>query len=503
MPIQSLRIPSLLLAVAFAAVAPAANAQQAASDDAAARAQAEFVQKAKALTEEQVMQSHDIAGLSQLGQFYSAQNDTPRLIWVLRRVGELSPNSGDLKLQLALAYAKIDDKSHAYDTLIRMQTQGFGYDISRDKRFEPIHGTKVWDYIVSNLQVNSKQFGEGKPALELPKGDYLYDALAWDARHGDLLAGSARDGAIRRVDAHGKATDFIKPDAANGLWGIDALAVDAARGKLYVASSSTTIYQGFSGNNAGRSGIFEFDQGTGKFMQKHVFAQDGSVHRITSLAVAPAGKVYAADAMNKQVFTLEDGKLRDIVNNPKLTGITGLAVSGDGRTLYLADYALGIFGLDLATGKAFELAHDQSRLVLGGIVSMQWFDGTLIIVEDGMVPKRIMRLQLDKDGRSVASTMPLDVAHPQFVALGASTVAGDKLYTIVNRQDGLYDDHGVLAEADKLAPTQIFRSNLRFAWGQKGVGGGGPLEVREGTQADLKKSQVKPAPAPSPPSDKH
>lgn len=509
MPIQSLRIPTLLLAAAFAAVACVANAQQAAPDDAAAKAQAEMVKRAEALTESQVTQSHDVAALSRLGQVYAAQGDMQRFVWVLKRVGELSPNSGDLKMQLAMAYARLGDKPHAYDTLIRMQTQGFGYDISNDARFEPIRGTKVWDYLVANLNVNAKQFGEGKTAFSLPKGDYLYDALAWDAKRGDLLAGSARDGAIRRVDARGKLVDFIKADAANGLWGVDSLAVDATHGKLYAGSSSTVIYQGFNGDNAGKAGIFEFDLASGTLLHKYLFDPGDGVHRLTALAVGADGKVYAADAARKQIFKLEDGKLRDILNNPKLTRFSALTVSGDGRTLYLADYAAGIFGFDLATGKAFEIGYDPSRLVLGGIVSMNWYDGTLIVVEDGMVPKRIMRLQLDKDGRTIKNAMPLDVAHPEFTSLDASAIAGDKLYTIVNRQAGLYDDHGVLTDADKLAPTAIFRSNLRFAWGQSGVSGGGASEIAPDKAGKPKNVDMKPgvpAPpsgAPSEPHEKH
>jgi hypothetical protein len=503
MPIQSLRIQSLVCAAALAVMSCVAGAQQASAPaDAAAKARAELTRRAEALTEQQIMQSHDLAALSGLGQVYAAQNDMQRFIWVLQRVGELSPNSGELKLQLALAYAKIDDKPHAYDTLIRMQTQGFGYDISKDKRFEPIHGTKVWDYLVANLNVNAKQFGEGKAAFTLPKGDYLYDALAWDAKRGDLLVGSARDGAIRRVDAHGKIADFIKPDADNGLWGVDALAVDAAHGKLYAGSSSTAIFQGFSGDNAGKAGVFEFDLATGKFLKKYAFDAGSGTHRLTALAVASDGKVYAADAGRKQIFKLEDGNLRNVLNNPKLTSFSALTISGDGRTLYLADYALGIFGFDLATGKAFEVAHDPSRLVLGGIVSMDWYDGTLVIVEDGMVPKRIMRLQLDKDGRTIKSAMPLDVAHAEFNALGTSAIAGDKLYTIVNRQDGLFDDHGVLTDADKLAPTTIFRSNLRFAWGQSGVSGGGPKEIAP-DKPGAKPSGVKKPGAATPAPEKH
>ncbi|MBS0571345.1 MAG: hypothetical protein JSS28_12100 [Proteobacteria bacterium] len=495
-----MKIQSWVCTAALVAVSCAAGAQavRAAPSDAAAKAQAELVQRAEALTEGQIMQSHDIAALSRLGQLYAARNDMQRFIWVLKRAGELSPNSGDLKLQLALAYAKIDDKPHAYDTLIRMQTQGFGYDVSKDSRFDPIRGTKVWDYLVANLNVNAKPFGEGKTAFTLPKGDYLYDALAWDAKRGDLLVGSARDGAIRRVDAQGKVSDFIKPDASNGLWGVDSLAVDAARGRLYAGSSSTAIFQGFSADTAGKAGIFEFDLATGKFLHKYVFAAGDGAHRLTALVLAADGKLYAADARRRQIFKLEDGGLRDILNNPKLTSFSALAISGDGRTLYLADYALGIFGYDLATGKAFEVAYDPSRLVVGGIVSMDWYDGTLAVVQDGMVPKRIMRLQLDKDGRKIASAMPLDVASPEFTALDASTIAGDRLYTIVNRQDSLYDDHGVLTEADKLVPTTIFRSNLRFAWGQSGVSGGGASEIAPDKVGKPRKADVKPGvPAPA------
>ena len=53
--------------------------------------------------------------------------------------------------------------------------------------FEPIHGTKVWDYLVVNLQQNAKQFGEGQAAFTLPKSDNLMNALAWDPKRKALL----------------------------------------------------------------------------------------------------------------------------------------------------------------------------------------------------------------------------------------------------------------------------------------------------------------------------
>jgi len=479
-----MKIQSRLFAAVLAALCAGSSYAQdkPAAAPSAEAARENIVKRAESLTEEQIKQSHEVAALSKLAQLYDAQHDMQRYIWTLRRITELMPNSGDLRLQLAMAYAKSDDKTNTYDTLIRMQMQGFAYDIAKDPRFEPVHGTKVWDYLVANLQVNGKQFGEGKTAFELAKGDHLYDAMAWDAKRGKLLVGGAREGKIQLVDVAGTVTDFITADANNGLLGIDALAVDDARGKLYVANSATTIYKGFNADNAGNARIAEFDLASGKFVKNYTFAKHDGAHRLTSLVVCKDGQVYAADGAGKQVFKLDGGTLKEIINNPKLTFLSALALSGDGHTLYMADFALGIFGFDLAKGQAFEPHYNSSNLVLGGIVGMYWYDGTLTVIENGMVPKRVMRLQLSADGRSIEGAMPLDVAQPSFVELGAGAVAGDKLYFFTNREDGLYDARGVLTEADKLEPTHVFVSNLRFAWGQKGQGSGlAPLAVDNGT----------------------
>lgn len=449
-----------------------------------------MAQKAEALTEEQIKQSHDVAALSRLAQLYNSQHDMQRFTWTLARIVELMPNSGDLKLQLAMAYVKIDDKTRAYDTLMHMQIQGFGYDISKDPRFDPIHGTKVWDYLVANLQVNGKQFGEGKVAFDLPKGDYLFDAMAWDPKRKQFLVGDARAGTIQLANEAGKLTDFIAADASNGMWGVNGLGVDAAHGKLYVASSASPQFKGFDKDNAGKAGLFEFDLASGKLLHKYILPQNGA-HALSCLVVGKDGQVYAADGARRELYRLDGGALKLLTSNPRLTGISALALSDDGNTLYMADFALGIFGFDLTKSTAFELAYNPSKLVLGGIDGLHWYDGNLVAIEGGMVPHRIMRLKLSADGRSIASAMPLDVAQPAFGDLGQGTVADDGLYFVANRQNDLYDNYGVLTDASKLEPAQVFRSNLRFAWGQNGIGMD-IIPVSPANSADPRKPMVMP-----------
>jgi len=476
MKIYSRRIAAVLLAAACILASAKDNpaaAQKATAAPAPAApatgADATLVQRAQALTQDQIKESRDIASLSKLAGVYNSIGDIKRFAWTLRRLTELMPDSGQLRLQLALAYAELDDKTNAYDVLVRMQGQGFGYDVATDTRFDKIHGTKVWDYIVTNLQVNAKQFGEGKLAFELPKGDYLFESIAFDPKRKQFLVGSAREGKVYLADANGKISEFIKPTAENGVYAVFDLAVDAGHDKLYVASAGVPYYKGFTAESFGKSGIVEFQLSTGKFIKKYTFPTNYADRLPTSMTVAKDGRVYVADGERGQIFSLDGGGLTSLAENPKLTRIRGMAVSDDGRTLYFADYAMGIFGIDLAKSTPFGLGRNPEKLVLGGIVGLYYYDGCLVVIESGMVPQRVMRLKLSDDGRSVAGVMPLDVAQPAFDTPTLGAIDGDQLYFIANSQKAFYDKYGVLKEPTKLQPTRIFRSNLRFAWNQGGI----------------------------------
>ena len=472
MKIQLRSIIAALLAagcvVAVAQEKPAAASQA----QPPAHTQSTLAEKAEALTQDQIKESHDIASLSKLAGLYNSIGDLKRFAWTLKRLTELVPDSGQLRLQLAMAYAEQGDKTSAYDTLVRMQGQGFGYDVSTDTRFDKIHGTKVWDYIVTNLQVNAKQFGEGKTAFDLPKGDYLFESIGYDPKRKQFLIGSAREGKIYLADKSGKLSEFIKPTAENGVYSVFDVGVDSAHDKLYVASAGVPYYKGFTAESFGKSGIVEFQLSTGKFLNKYTFPADTQNLLPTSLAVGKNGHVYVADGDHGQIFRLDDSEMKLLTGNPKLTNIRGMAVSDDDRTLYFADYASGIFGIDLAKSAPFALGRNPEKLVLGGIVGLYYYDGCLVLIESGMVPQRVMRLKLSDDGRSVATAMPLDVAQPAFATPTLGAIAGDELYFIANSQKMLYDKFGVLKEPAKLEPTQIFRSNLRFAWNQSGIQAG-------------------------------
>lgn len=451
------------------AAEPAAKTATAAVPKAAAAEtpDAARMRAAEQLTEQQIKSTGNRDALSRLAQFYNGR-DLQRFIWAMQRLVELYPNSGALRLQLAAVYAGQGDKSSTYDALLKMQNLGFAYSVGNDPRFEKVRGTKVWEYVVANLDANAKPFGEGKVAYQLPAGDRLLEAMAWDATRKQLLVGSAREGAIYRVGSDGKLTEFIKPDAASGLYSVLDMKADAANDVLWVASYGAPVYKAYTADIVDQSYLLKYRLSSGKLLGKYSIG-DKTGHLFGFVAVAGDGRTYVADPARREIYKLDGDKLVLVASNPSLTGISGFTVSADGRNLYFADPALGLFGVDLTTTTPFGIGHSPDSLVVGGVSSLFWYEGSLIAVQDNMVPQRVMRLKLDKDGRNVVSAMPLDAAKPEFSLLGNGAVAGSDFYFVANSQRDLYDSHGVLTDEKALQAVKIYKSNLRFAWDQPGI----------------------------------
>ena len=424
--------------------------------------------------EQKLSKMDSVPQLERLAAKLAQDEDWRLAIVALKRLVELRPHNGHYKYALAATYAQSGEKAMAYDTLVRMQTSGYAYAVEKDPRFEQARGTKVWDYLVANFQANAAEFGQGKVAYQLPAEDLLIESIAWDPLAKGLLVGSAREGKVFRVAADGKLRDFVAPDAENQLWAIMDIAVDAKHKALYVASAAIPHFRAVKPGELGRAAIAKFDLADGKLLARYELPADGKEHILNSLAVAPNGDVFTADGLNRVIYKVEGDALKPVAQNPKLTSIRGMTVSGDGRYLYFADYELGLFGMELATGTPFEVAFPPS-LTLFSIDGLSWYQNTLIAVQAGFPPSRVMRLNLSPDGLKIVRVQALEAGRAAFGPPTRGAVAGDDYYVLANSQKGKYDGDGRQITNTTLEPVRVLKTNLRFAW-------------------DVKEGQIKPLP---------
>lgn len=440
----------LLLALSSTPAEPAAEAagKAAAAADPAARAEA---------LRQQLERVEDTAQIQQLARGLEGRGEHALAALAWQRLVKLRPHLGRYRLEQAASHARLAQRSEAYTALLELQGQGYGFDLDDDPRFAPVADTEVWDYIVKGFDANREPFGEGKLAWTLPADDTLLESLAWDPTRGELLVGSARSGTVYRVDGRGRLKPLVRADEGNGMWAVMDIAVDAGNDLLWVASTAIPHFEDYDPeNDLGRAGVFKFQLSTGKFLDRYLSPMVyGQSFFMSSLAAGRRGEVYAADGVNNAIYVVHGDALKRVLHAPRLSGLRGMAVDGSGDILYFADTERGIMGLDLASGKPFDL-RIPPKLALGGIEGLLWWDGALLIVQGHMQPRRVMRLELSADGRDVTGVKPLEANKPALSAPTDATLAGDRVYLVANSQKAQYDRFGLPRDRESLQPTRIW-----------------------------------------------
>lgn len=416
----------------------------------------------KTETELKLEKYENVPQLLAIGNEYEKRNDWFHYALVMKRIRELRPYAGNIGYELAAAAAMQGDMSGCYNELLKLKDMGYAFSPEEDERFKKCQGTKAWDYVVANFKEARKPFGGGSVAFELPAGDLLLESLGYDAKRRQFLVGSMRDGKVSLLEGD-KLTTLVAPDEANGVLAISDLLADAAHDVLWVASVSAPTLKGIRKEDLGRSRLSKFKLSDGSFIARFDVPQNTGVSMLSSLAVAPNGDVYAADGDGKRIYRIDGDKLVLLVGNPKLSSIRGMTVSGDGKILYLADYELGLFGIELGTGKPFTVPGTKT-LTEFSIEGLAWYKDHLVAVQNGFPPNRVMRLTLAPDGRSIVRTQPLDAGQKAFGIPTRGVIVDGKYHFIANSQKDNYDRYGVLKDEKKLERVRIYASDLAFGF---------------------------------------
>lgn len=409
---------------------------------------------------EQVQDTGMLVGLAQQAERSQDWQAAAR-IW--KRLTVLRPHRGDYLYNTAAMYALLDQKTPAYDALLKLQTSGHAYRLDQDNRFANIHGTELWEYLVTlNNGALDVSFGEGSVAFELPASDLLLDSMTYDPNGNAFLFGSARDGKVYRRKEDGSLEAWVEPDPENA-GAITAMTVDARNSILWVATAGIPHFKGFSASQAGKAHLVKYDLRNGQRQATYAFPNDRLPHVPTVLTVADIGHVFIGEGLRGQLFRFDGQQIQPLLAEPKLGGIRGLALPGSGRVLYFADVDQGIFGLDLARSTAFDLKLPKN-VTLSGVEGLYVYEDQLVAVQSGMSPRRVMRLKLTEDGMSVDQGTPIEANNPAFEAPTWGVVHGDELYFIANSQRSHYDGYGLPKSSAGKETLKIFRTPIRFNW---------------------------------------
>jgi len=368
---------------------------------------------------------------------------TVRCAAALDNLHAMRPFNADFMRQLVVAYASLGETSRAFNMMLRMQQQGLAEDWDSIDELEPLREYPLYEHLNALMTEAGKPFGRARQIAALD-GDYpMPEALAFDAKTGRLFAGTVHDGYVlvrtgTPVDEPEEASDtsgsdsgfsvFASPDTVTGLKAVIDVLVDEQRGHLWVATGSTSQYRAARAADFGRTSLIKLDLESGEKLGEYRVLPDGKPHLLGAMTQAADGTIYATDSLSPVIYRLEPGSDRPEVfaGNPMFTSLRGLALSADEKRLYFADYDLGIFFFETDSRRGSVLRGPET-LNLGGIDGLYSWQGSLVAIQNGISPNRILRLDLDESGTSVESIAPLSVALPEFDTPTFGTMVDNRL----------------------------------------------------------------------------
>lgn len=133
-------------------------------------------------------------------------------------------------------------------------------------------------------------------------------------------------------------------------------------------------------------------------------------------------------------------------------------VARDGRSALVADYALGLMRVDLTTG-AVGRVPTLPGVATYGIDGLYSHGDALIAVQNGWQPHRVVRFELDANGRVARSTV-LAANDPRFSEPTLGAVIGDRFRFIANSQWDRFGPEAVLPPDAELAAPLVLEVAL-------------------------------------------
>ena len=367
----------------------------------------------------------------------------------LRRLGELTDGRPDFRCRLARIDAELGAADVALEDLSLCIRSGLAFkDLATDPKLASVRALSGYASVEQASRRQAAPATGYTTHLALTDPNLIAEDVAYDPSRCAFYVSSVRERKIVQVGANGTTEDFITA-AQTPMWGAYALAVDSARGVLWATTIASAESPPFEAKDEGASAVLKFDLRTRALLARYEL-HDGRHHGFGDVTLTANGELFVSDGIDGGVYRVANGdrsELRTVVaagafRSPQ----TPALVAGTGRLL-VPDYSRGIAVVNLRGGDPSWLPHPP-ELALFGIDGLYLDGRTLIAIQNGTVPERVLVMTLDPactriiDWRAVVAHVPAlgDPTHGTFV--------GSQFYFIANSGwDRVKDDGSLGGEA--------------------------------------------------------
>lgn len=391
-------------------------------------------------------------------QAYDAK-DWPTYLAEVQATAALRPNHPTLVYAQARAHAlngQVDEAIHWLDVYADM---GLMAEPHEDENLAAIHEDARFAGILEKLERNTQPISSSTEAFTLEAPELIPEGLAYDAKTQAFYVGGIHGKKVLRRNADGTVEEFVNSQNT-AFQSIFGMVVDPETRQLWVGTAAVDQTPDADSAKVGLSQLNQIDIDSGRLKKQFLTTPVTRPHILNDLCLAPTG-LYITDNQSGEIYHIATGSDQMALWIPtgRFASPQGITPSTKGDWLFLADYSTGIHRIDTETGES-SLLEPGERTTLLGIDGLAYHKGTLIAIQNGVPPNRVIRIVLDESETSVQSIEVLEQHHPAFDEPTLGIVVNDHFYYIANSHWGQLEVGGSFRDRSALTNPTILKIAL-------------------------------------------
>ncbi|MFH2036157.1 MAG: hypothetical protein ABIJ45_07125, partial [Candidatus Zixiibacteriota bacterium] len=229
---------------------------------------------------------------------------------------------------------------------------------------------------------------------------------------------------------------------------------------LWVCSSTSESMEGYDPDETPKAAVHKYKL-SGEFIKKYA-SPEGEEHEFNDLVVDSKGTVYITDSRTGELFIIDHNKdsLELFSERGNFVSTNGIALSADEKSLLVADYADGIYKVNLADKSVTPLSI-SSGVSLYGIDGLYFYNNSLLAIQNVIRPNRLVRCYLNNNLDSVTNLEIVEMNNDIFSDPTTGTFVDDNFYYIANSQLGAFDNQTHSFPTDSLKNIVILKTKLK------------------------------------------
>lgn len=331
-----------------------------------------------------------------------------------RAASAQQPQRSTILYTLASVLERQGKHKAALGVLAQFAARGLVADPAADADFAALKSDPAFSALAAQIKQSASPLCRCTTVYQGTPAPFIAEGIAHDAARNRILVAGIYTRSIIAI-RDGQAADFIAPLPD----GLSPFALAIAGQTLWVAGG--VMPQGNS-NAPPLAALLAFDLATGQLQHSYKEAS-GTVKAFGDIALGHDGTIYLSDGDGGSIYRLKPGvsSLERIGAGGQMVSPQGMVERPDGKMLLVADYALGLVRLDLATGEIAAVAapKDATTLVIDGVAQIGARE--FVATQNGIQPARIVRFALNADWSAVtrfdviARAAP-EIADPSLIA---------------------------------------------------------------------------------------